>query len=235
MGYCTKCGNKLDPDLRFCPSCGTEVGAQDSAEGPGGGGESGAGQGVSVTGAGGTPVAPGTANRFGSPAVIIIANVAAVLLIASLALGAYFIFRGDDGGTGDTSAGGKTTQGTSSTRTGTSTTPTTTTRTTTSGLRNLTIPVPTPAPTPTPAPVPATPAPPNNTDLEAIETQAMLDVILADPYYGGGDSYSVISYDALSNTGTVLIIYYGDVTSYTELYMAKDQYGWYVYDETSFT
>jgi hypothetical protein len=176
--------------------------------------------------------------------LIIIANVAAVLIIASVALGAYFIFRGDGNGPGDVTTEDKASQQTTSTGTDTSATQTAKTGTTTSP-RTLTTPVltvplpqrpPTPTPTPAPTPAPAPVTPPSNSDIEAAEMTAMLDVVRGDPYYGGGDSYLVIAYDPVYSTGTVLITYYyGDVISYTELYMAKDQFGWYVYDEYSYT
>ncbi|MDO8736360.1 MAG: hypothetical protein Q7K29_04680, partial [Thermoleophilia bacterium] len=86
----------------------------------------------------------------------------------------------------------------------------------------------TPAPTPTPTP---TPAPASS------ETDAMMAVVLGDSAgaWNGADSYEVVSYDPTTNSGIILITYYlPDTIRYTELFMDKDQYGWYVSSENTY-
>lgn len=94
----------------------------------------------------------------------------------------------------------------------------------------------TPAPNP-PAPVTPTPGPgggvPNNQGADQAD---MVALIQSDPYYGYGDTYEVMAYDPYNNSGTVLIAtYYTDYTQFTEVYMLKDQYGWYANDDYTYT
>lgn len=82
--------------------------------------------------------------------------------------------------------------------------------------------------TPTPAPAPA-PA--------SSETDAMMAAVLGDSAgsWNGADSYEVVSYDPTTNSGIILITYYlPNTIRYTELYMDKDQYGWYVSYENTY-
>ena len=61
-------------------------------------------------------------------------------------------------------------------------------------------------------------------------------LIETDPYYGGGDYYEATYYDPAAGAGTVLITtYHTTHTEYWEVYMAKDQYGWYAYDDYWYT
>lgn len=240
MASCTNCGQRLGPDLRFCPSCGAEV----LAEPIGGAADSDPAtqkyQAQPAAGFGNNLAPAKKVGPFTRPVVIILANIAAVLVIAVIGTAAYFGFK--DGGDEATPAAEK--DKTSQQATSTRKRPATTATPPPAGAPASPSPAasaPPPAPpavpapaAPAPAPAPA-PASPVNDDLYTAETNAMLDVVQADAIWWGGDSYSVITYDALNNTGTVLIIYYGDVTTYTELYMTKDQYGWYVYDDYSYT
>lgn len=82
----------------------------------------------------------------------------------------------------------------------------------------------TPAPAPTPAPA-------------SSETDAMMAVVLGDSAgaWNGADNYEVVSYDPTTNSGIILITYYlPNTIRYTELYMDKDQYGWYVSYENTY-
>jgi hypothetical protein len=236
MAYCQECGNELEPDSKFCASCGATVPGRER------GGQAAEGTEaptqVTAAGAGATPgtgEAPKSKGPFSNPAVIIGANVAAIIVIAAIAIGAWFIFRDDGGGSAASSAGGSSKTGTASSRTATSTTRTTATTPTTpttrtSATNQQAAPqgqgrAQTPAPAQNPAPAAGS--------AEA-EKAAILDVVMSDPLYGGGDSYDVASYNPDDMSAIVLITYYGDQTWYTELYMYKDQYGWYVDSENTY-
>lgn len=97
---------------------------------------------------------------------------------------------------------------------------------------------PTPPPaTPPPAPVTPSPGPGGGSSSNQATDQAnMVALIQNDPYYGYGDTYEVMAYDPYNNTGTVLIAtYYADYTQFTEVYMLKDQYGWYANGDYTYT
>lgn len=88
----------------------------------------------------------------------------------------------------------------------------------------------------TPAPATPAPGPGAGSTNQAADQASMVDLIRSDPYYGGGDTYEVMAYDPAAGTGTVLIsTYYTNYTQFTEVYMAKDQYGWYAYNDYSYT
>lgn len=91
--------------------------------------------------------------------------------------------------------------------------------------------------TPTPAPVTPTPAPGGGVPTNQAADQAdMVALIESDPYYGYGDTYEVMAYDPGNNSGTVLIAtYYVNYTQFTEVYMLKDQYGWYADGDYTYT
>ncbi|MHB8793038.1 MAG: hypothetical protein ACYC6O_06835 [Thermoleophilia bacterium] len=83
----------------------------------------------------------------------------------------------------------------------------------------------------TPAPATPTPAPASS------ETDAMMATVLGDSAgsWNGADNYEVVSYDPTTNSGIILVTYYlPDTIRYTELYMDKDQYGWYVSYENTY-
>jgi len=65
----------------------------------------------------------------------------------------------------------------------------------------------------------------------------MMAVVLGDSAgaWNGADNYEVVSYDPTTNSGIILITYYlPNTIRYTELYMDKDQYGWYVSYENTY-
>ncbi|MHB8967636.1 MAG: hypothetical protein ACYC5A_10980 [Thermoleophilia bacterium] len=93
--------------------------------------------------------------------------------------------------------------------------------------------------TPTPAPNPPAPTPAPGGGVannQAADQADMVALIQSDPYYGYGDTYEVMAYDPYNSSGTVLIAtYYVNYTQFTEVYMLKDQYGWYADGDYTYT